>query len=210
MTSSTYPAGLRERKKTEMRDRIESTALDLFLSSGFHEVTVAQIAAACDVAPQTVFNYFPAKEDLVFRRMEAFQDDLIAGVRDRPDGETVVAAFRRLLLDRQGLLAQTTPEAATRVVGLNRMIDDSPALRSREARAFESREGALVRMLADEGADGIIPEVVAHALMGVHRALILMVRRRLLAGDPPASLARLTTAECRRSLDLLERGIARL
>ena len=47
------------------------------------------------MAEQTVFNYFPTKEDLVYWRLESFEQELLAAIRDRAPGEPVLAAFRR-------------------------------------------------------------------------------------------------------------------
>ena len=38
----------------------------LFLERSFDQVTIAEIAEAADVSVNTVFNYFPTKEDLFF------------------------------------------------------------------------------------------------------------------------------------------------
>ena len=62
----TAPPGRRERKKQLTRQAISDVATALFLERGFDDVTVAQIAAAADVAVQTVFNHFRTKEDLFF------------------------------------------------------------------------------------------------------------------------------------------------
>ena len=43
----------------------------MFLTHGFDNVTVARIAAACEVSEQTVFNYFPTKESMFFDRSES-------------------------------------------------------------------------------------------------------------------------------------------
>ena len=60
--------GRRERKKRETRTRISDIATGLFLARGFDAVTIAEIAEAADVSVNTVYNYFPAKEDLFFDR----------------------------------------------------------------------------------------------------------------------------------------------
>ena len=55
------------------------------MERGFEQVTVAQIARAADVAEQTVYNYFPTKEDLVYWRLESFEQELLArDPRPRP------------------------------------------------------------------------------------------------------------------------------
>jgi AcrR family transcriptional regulator len=59
-------AGLRERKKRETRRSISDIATTLFMSKGFDNTTIAEIADAAGVSPQTVANYFPTKTDLFF------------------------------------------------------------------------------------------------------------------------------------------------
>ena len=78
-------------------------------------MTVAEIARAADVSEKTVFNYFPTKEDLVYWRLEAFEEELLGAIRDRAPGESALAAFRPLRARRQrGLLGRpTTPRRAS-------------------------------------------------------------------------------------------------
>ena len=58
-------SGRRERKKRETRDRLLSAALELFVERGYAETSMDDVAAKCDVARATVFNYFTHKEDLL-------------------------------------------------------------------------------------------------------------------------------------------------
>src|SRR3954468_689632 len=97
--------GLRERKKEQTRRLIAETARRLFAERGFDAVTVGEVARAADVSEKTVFNYFATKEDLFYAGMEAFEDRLLGAVRDRGPGETALAAFRRFLLEPQGVFA---------------------------------------------------------------------------------------------------------
>src|SRR3954454_18152863 len=97
--------GLRERKKQRTRERIAETARQLFAERGFDAVRVAEIAEAADVAEKTVFNYFATKEDLVYWRLEAFEDELLGAIRERKAGESVLDAFSRFVLAQRGLLA---------------------------------------------------------------------------------------------------------
>ena len=55
----------------------------MFLVHGFDNVTVARIAAACEVSEQTVFNYFPTKESMFFDRSEAVITTVADAVRER-------------------------------------------------------------------------------------------------------------------------------
>src|SRR5215210_4498665 len=96
--------GLRERKKQRTREQIAEAARRLFVERGFAKVTVAEIARAADVSEQTVFNYFPSKEDLVYWRLGSFEEELLTTIREREPGEPAIAAFRRFVLAQRGLL----------------------------------------------------------------------------------------------------------
>jgi AcrR family transcriptional regulator len=55
----------------------------VIVERGFDGVTVSEIARAAELSEMTVFNYFPTKEDLVFGRMEFFEEQLVAAVQQR-------------------------------------------------------------------------------------------------------------------------------
>lgn len=66
MTTVSSPGSRRERKKRETRKRIVEAATRLFGEQGFDAPTVDEIAAEADVAKGTIYNYFEAKEELLF------------------------------------------------------------------------------------------------------------------------------------------------
>src|SRR5260370_37026822 len=84
--------GLRERKKQETRRVIFEAAQKLFKAKGFDAVSVAEIARAADVSEVTVFNYFPAKEDLFYGGMQYFAEELLEAGRTRARGGSAVKA----------------------------------------------------------------------------------------------------------------------
>jgi AcrR family transcriptional regulator len=202
--------GLRERKKQRTRQVIAEAARQLFTERGFEAVTVAEIAHAADVSPQTVFNYFPTKEDLVYWRLGAFEDELLAAVRDRPAGESALAAFRRYLLDVRGLVRSPEPDAREQLAALTRVIAESPALRAREQQIFAGYTDALAGLLAEEAsadARDIEPWVAANALTGVHRALVAHARTRILDGARHPALADEIRARAEHAFGLLDVGL---
>jgi AcrR family transcriptional regulator len=204
--------GLRERKKVRTRELIAETARTLFAEHGFEAVTVAEIAREADVSQQTVFNYFPTKEDLVFWRLEAFEAELLSAIRDRPEGEPVIAAFGRFVRRPRGLLAEQDAAARERLAGITRTIAGSPALLARERETLARYTASLAQLIAAEqgAAPGDIgPVVAANALMGVHHALVAQARAGVVAGTPHAALARQLVDESDRALALLERGLGR-
>jgi AcrR family transcriptional regulator len=201
--------GLRERKKQRTRELIADTARRLFVERGFDHVTVAEVARAAEVSEATVFNYFPTKEDLLYWRLESFEQDLLSTVRERKPGESFLAAFGRFVLQRRGLLATQDPEAIEFLAGLTRTITESPALLARERQIFDRYTSSLAALIAEEtGASqrDVEPWVVANALMGVHRALVDYTRRRVLAGARNPALAREVGTRGERALKALERG----
>ncbi len=205
--------GLRDLKKQQTRERIVETAWRLFADRGFDKVTVADVAREAQVAPATVFNYFPSKEDLFYGPLEAFGGRLIDAIRAREVGEPVLVAFRGFLDDTGGLLARIRAgdaDAPQRARTVNRVIGDSPALQARERQALARTTDSLAGLLAEETGtdrDDIHAYVAANALMGVHRALVDYVRRRVLADDNLTELdtdVRNLSAE---AFALLERGL---
>jgi AcrR family transcriptional regulator len=202
--------GLRERKKEQTRQLIAETARRLFTERGFERVTVAEIARAADVSEQTVFNYFRTKEDLVYWRLESFEDELLTTIRERAEGESVLAAFRRFVLKQRGLLGKTDPESRELLTALTRMITESPALLAREQQIFAGYTASLAALIADErgaGAGDVEPWVAANALMGVHRALVHYARQRVVAGARHPRLTRDVRAQADQAFTLLEQGL---
>ena len=203
--------GLRERKKEQTRQLIAETARRLFSERGFERVTVAEIARAAEVSQQTVFNYFPTKEDLVYWRLQSFEAELLATIREREPGESALAAFGRFLVAQRGLLGKQDPQAREQLAALTRMIAESPALQAREQQIFAGYTASLAALLAEEtGAQAadLRPWVAANAMMGVHRAVVHHARRRVIEGARHPRLAAEVRARAEEALELLDEGLA--
>src|SRR5262249_12366992 len=124
--------GLRERKKQRVRELIAETAQRLFRERGFDVVTVDEVAREAEVARMTVFNYFPTKEDLFYVGLELYEERLLEAIRERPEGDSILAAFVGFVTTSQGLLGSDDPEVADRLREISRLIAESPALLARE------------------------------------------------------------------------------
>jgi AcrR family transcriptional regulator len=85
--------GLRERKKVRTRQTIERVALELFAKQGFQATTLAEIADAAEIAPSTLYAYFPLKEDILFGLNDAVRESAKRRIIDRPKPETLVDAL---------------------------------------------------------------------------------------------------------------------
>ncbi|MFE7429253.1 TetR family transcriptional regulator [Streptomyces sp. NPDC057545] len=79
----------------ELFDEQQAEVVGGFLEHGFEAVTIAEIAAAAQVAKMTVTNYFPRKEDLALDFHETFRGSLAAAVASRRAGESALNGLRR-------------------------------------------------------------------------------------------------------------------
>ena len=211
MDAMTTELGLRELKKQRTRQLIADTARRLFAERGFEAVPVSEIAREAEVSEATVFNYFPAKEDLFYSRLEAFEEELLQSIRDRQPGESVIRAFGRFITTPRGLLAARDPKQVEHLAAITRVIIDSPALLAREQQIYAKYTDALAQLLTTEtGASpaDAEPWVVARALIGLHQAGVDYSRREILAGTRNPTLARRVRRHIQQALELLSNGLA--
>ncbi|MFC0601843.1 TetR/AcrR family transcriptional regulator [Streptomyces palmae] len=195
--------GLREQKKRATRRAISDQATRLFLQRGFDTTTIADIAAASQVAKMTVTNYFPHKEDLALDHSEEFVAGPAETVAGRAVGESALAALRRAFL--------TAVDRRDQVIGFSgpafaRMVADSPTLLARLRELHERREQALADTLAAEtgsSPEDVVPRVVAAQLSGVYRVLFTELQRRTLAGQDDDLIAAEVAERARTAFDLL-------
>ncbi|MER6289185.1 TetR/AcrR family transcriptional regulator [Streptomyces sviceus] len=184
--------GLRERKKRQTRQYISDVATGLFVDRGFDAVTVAEIAEAADVSVNTVYNYFPAKEDLFLDRSAGVVDRLARWVRGRDKGESAAAAVLRELREEV--------EAVSPRIGLMsgyaafmRVIENAPALRSRLWAIGQEVEANLEAALREEtGAaiDDPMPGLIAGQIGWVHSAVMAVIGREMVKGREPDEVSR--------------------
>jgi AcrR family transcriptional regulator len=86
---------LRERRRLRTRHAISAAAVELFAREGYDATSVAQVAAAAEVSPRTVFRHFPDKEELLFGDDELLLTAGLAAIREAPAGRRGRAGPRR-------------------------------------------------------------------------------------------------------------------
>jgi AcrR family transcriptional regulator len=160
--------GLRARKKRRIRQRISDVATAMFLAHGFDNVTVAKIASACEVSEQTVFNYFPTKESMLFDRSESTTNTVADAVRERTGVPLVEAVVQAVVAGfdtrRPGNLDETRQLRLMRLFG--DVATGSPVLVASRLAEFSRSTDEIAVALADRvGADPVDPEVQLAAVV---------------------------------------------
>jgi AcrR family transcriptional regulator len=196
--------GLRERKKARTRRHIADTAARLFAERGYENVAVTDVARAAEVAEQTVYNYFPAKEQLVTDREEQVESRLCDLIRSRPAGTTPAAAVRDFVLTAVAGIRDIPPELWRGELGYLAAI--SPAVHRLALELTDRLAGAVARAISDTSA--VAPEIAwmqGIALAGVFQIIISESGRRTREGQSQAEIADLLHGIVGNVLDELDR-----
>ncbi len=200
--------GLRERKKRQTREAIAQAAMALFFAHGFDEVTVADVARAADVSEKTVFNYFPAKEDLVLHGGEERRAALVEAIRTRPAGMSIVEPFRAATL---AFVDRVEHDPVESIVGIPRLVAGARTLRDRLFLSWEQEAATLAPIVAEEtGAPegDLVPAVVARSLAWTQRLVFRAAFTRLIAGEDQRAVAADLRDQAHRAYEALEQGLA--
>ncbi|HEX3964311.1 MAG TPA: helix-turn-helix domain-containing protein [Trebonia sp.] len=158
---ATEATGLRELKRIRTRQAIADAAVELFAAHGYDNVTVAQVAGKAEVSVATLFNHVPdGKDALVFDDGTERRDALVASVRDRDPGVTLLDAIHGYLSTRGPFARQMPPEMELK----RALILATPQLREYQRTLWMRGEEALVRVVAAEtGRQALDPVVRALA-----------------------------------------------
>src|ERR1700688_1405907 len=96
-SSTTACPDRRQRRASEIRERLFRAALDLFAQHGFADTTVEDITNSADVGKGTFFNYFPSKDHILLAFAEMQLAKLQSIIEDlRATGEPVPQFLRTL------------------------------------------------------------------------------------------------------------------
>jgi AcrR family transcriptional regulator len=131
--------GLRERKKTKTRSDIIKAATKLFVSKGFDQTTMDDIATAAEVSRSTLFRYFGNKEAMVFPHQDERLGIFIEIVSERPNDESPFETVRRGLLHLAEVFHSTREEMAVQ----HKIVTSSPHLQARELAFYDEWERAI-------------------------------------------------------------------
>jgi AcrR family transcriptional regulator len=212
----------RELRKARTRAEVRETAQRLFAERGFDAVTIADVAAAADVAVQTVFNHFATKEALFFDGRTPWVDRAAGAVTERAPGADPVEALRTYLeRDLWELLdEESRPENRSYLEALRR----SPSLQARERTLVQHTGERVAEVLnvaisaghwsaapaADPATAHVLSRLIADLFLIAGRVLVLENRRLLLSPEPDESRRLSVQAMTAATLGELERCVTSL
>lgn len=200
--------GLRDLKKARTRRLIADTAARLFAEQGYEQVTVREIARAAEVAEQTLYNYFPTKEQLVTDREQQIQQQLDDLIRSRPVGTSPAAAIRDFVLQSVSAIGDTQPQIALGTLGYLAVI--SPAVNRLALELTDRQATALATAIGETSP--ITPEIArlqGIALAGVFQIIISESGHRAREGQTPAEIADALRPQIENILAELDRWLTR-
>jgi len=153
---------LRERKRARTRRALVDAATDLFERNGYHETTIADIAAAAEIGTRTFFSYFSSKEELLFPEKDARVDAVVDAIASRGPGDgpaaVLVRALQHIGEDSDDMVS---PLAALRL----RLIRTVPTVRGYALQLQFDAQREIAQHLAEAFPDEL-DAVTAAALTG--------------------------------------------
>jgi TetR/AcrR family transcriptional repressor of nem operon len=141
-------------RKTTTRERLITTATELFRRQGYAQTGVNQIIQEANATSGSFYHFFPAKEDLLLAVVdhiaEVFEAEIFTPAADQSD-EPVEELFAILELYRQQLEDQGFTFASP-MAGLSAEVSENhPQVRARLAEIFAAWTGHIEKLLRDAG-----------------------------------------------------------
>jgi AcrR family transcriptional regulator len=146
------------------------------------------VAREAEVSEQTVYNYFPTKEQLVTDRDQLVQDELVQLIRARAAGTSPAAAIRDFVLDTVEAIRRIPAEQWRGELGFLAAI--SPTVHRLALEMSDRQANALATAIAETAA--VAPEIAklrGIALAGVFQIIITEAGRRTREGQSQNQIA---------------------
>jgi AcrR family transcriptional regulator len=192
VTVNDPPSDRRSRRKRATSEAIVAAALDLFVTHGFGAVTINQIADRADVAPRTVYRYFPNKAAIVFDVQTQWMAVLRSAAGEVMPDESVFERLRRVA-STIAEFAMVAPEQA--LIGFD-LISDSTELQAVSLGWERDWRIAVATLVSEFGPTGSV--VFAGLVMGMISANVEL----WLSGGAVDNLAAMIDA----GIDAIEHG----
>jgi AcrR family transcriptional regulator len=168
---------------------------------------LAEVEVEVEVAEQTVYNYFPTKEQLVTDREQQVQDRLCDLIRSRPPGVTPAAAIRGFVLEAVTGIRGIPPEIWRGELGYLAAI--SPTIHRLMLELTDRQAAALAAAII--GTTAVAPEVArlqGIALAAVFQIIISEAGQRTRDGQSQDEIAEELRPAVENILDELDRWLS--
>lgn len=155
-------------KRERTRAHIQRTAIDLFLTKGYDNTTVEQIAAASGVTSMTFFRHFPSKDSVVLD--DPYDPVIAASVATQPNH---LAAMERV---RRGFSEAWTHMPETDMAEVRERVRIAAGHAALRAKMWENNlrtQRVVVDALLQGGGGRLEAEVAAGACLGALMAALL-------------------------------------
>lgn len=154
------------RRPSTTQDHITSVALDLFVSRGFDDVSVDDVARAAGIARRTLFRYYSSKNAIPWGDFDAYLDHMRNLLDEVPHDVPVGAALRSALLSFNSFDDEETERHRQRM----RVILETAALQAYSMTMYAGWRSVVAafvaRRLGLKAAD-IVPQTTAWTMLGV-------------------------------------------
>ena len=159
----------RGRPPTTSRHAVQLAALELFVTQGFDETTLEDIAAAVGVSRRTLFRYYESKNDIVWGEFEEHLEGLRVELAAADPEGPLMDVLRRAIVSFNDYGPDGMADLRIRMT----LITTVPTLQGHSAVRYRAwsdviAEFAAARIGADPGDH--LPQVIANVALGTATA----------------------------------------
>lgn len=154
------------RRRSTTQDHITDVALDLFVSRGFDDVSVDDVAHAAGIARRTLFRYYPSKNAIPWGDFDAHLELMRDLLDEVPPDVPVGSALRSVLLAFNSFGEAETARHRQRM----RVILETAALQAHSMTMYAGWRAVVAAFVARRlGVDptDLVPQTTAWTMLGV-------------------------------------------
>ncbi|MFW0783301.1 TetR/AcrR family transcriptional regulator [Gordonia sp. CPCC 206044] len=151
---------------TGSRERLQQTALALFVERGYEQTSVADIASRSGVTERTFYRHFGEKREVLFDGGHLLESSIVEHLADcPPDVPPLDSVIRALQTTTDEFFADRRPFSRTR----QSVIDANPELQERELLKMASLTDAIADGLRGRGADDTAARLAAETGVAIFK-----------------------------------------
>jgi TetR/AcrR family transcriptional regulator, regulator of mycofactocin system len=154
------------RRRVTSQVELEHVAFDLFDQQGFERTTIEDIAAAAGISRRTFFRYFPSKNDVPWGDFDGQLASMRRQLNAIPAGAPLLDSIRRVIVDFNRVAPDQVPAHRRRM----QLILRVPALQAHATLRYAAWRQVIAEFVGERtghAPDALLPQAMAHALLGV-------------------------------------------